>query len=83
MAFLTILEPRREARARPGRRGHESPASRRDLKRRLDPRVPVRDRVGVRISFSRDVVSGGNASDSCAAAGASTTICPRSASRAG
>jgi hypothetical protein len=42
MAFLTILEQRREARARPGPRGHESRASPRDLRgdvTRACPRV--------------------------------------------
>jgi len=55
MAFLTILEPSREARVRPGPRGHESPASRRDLTKRCDPRVPARGRVHVRASFARAV----------------------------
>jgi hypothetical protein len=37
--LLTILVQAREARARAGPRGRESPASRRDLTRRRDPRV--------------------------------------------
>ena len=53
MAFLTILGQGREAQARAGHRGHERPASRRDLTRRSDPRVPACGLACVRMWFSR------------------------------
>jgi hypothetical protein len=57
MAFLTILGQGREARARAGHRGDESPASQRDLATRRDPRVPARGRACVRTPFARLLVS--------------------------
>ena len=61
MAFLTILEQRREARARAGPRGHESLASRGNQTTRRDPRVPARGRGDVRASFARLVGYADNA----------------------
>ncbi len=60
MAFLTILEPSREARAHAGPRGHESAANRPGLTARHDPRVDMRGRTDVRVTFARDVCSGDN-----------------------
>jgi hypothetical protein len=60
MAFLTILEPSREARALTGARGHESAANRKDLTSTDDPRVPRRGRADVRTSFARTVYCTGN-----------------------
>jgi mannose-6-phosphate isomerase-like protein (cupin superfamily) len=48
----TILEPSREARARPGHGGHESPVNLRDPTDRRDPRVDARGQPDVRISFA-------------------------------
>ncbi|MBA3475383.1 MAG: site-specific integrase [Actinobacteria bacterium] len=46
---------RRDTRARAGRRGHESPASRRTLMATSDPRVDGRGRAGVPSTFPRKV----------------------------
>ncbi len=60
MAFLTILEPSREPRARAGHGDHESPAHQTNLKRKRDPRVRARGRGDVRTSFARNVCRADN-----------------------